>query len=242
MKKLLATLALSALVGTSAFAAGKKGPTEAQKEKKDKVKEGQDAKGAAGDQKKAHDEYVKAAQEDQAAVKHHAAAEAAWTNWHKELNAMYIARATARRLRTDAAKLNKAAANLIHAEHLRGQALDARLGADALAKRAHGHLVAAGNAEATIKECERAAKDLQGNPALANAIADIKKDEAVQVKVRDDNRAAAKADEDIAHKLLAEATTWENQATGLEKPPVAVVHFVPKPPAKPVAIVAKPKK
>lgn len=242
MKKLLAVAALSALVAGPSYAAGSarpRQPTEAQKERADKSHENADKNVAAADQKRAHDLYVSAGNEDKSAVDHHKKAEVAWHNWQNELHAMYQARANAGRMRNQAALLNRTAAKLIQAEHLRGQALDDRLAADQLYRSAHNHELQANAAQNTINEGQKALKDLGNNPALANAIKDINADIAAQQQKQKDESGKAKADRDIAAKLLATAADKERQAAGLERPPVPPPVFKPAPQKPAPAVVAK---
>ena len=217
-RKLLAGTALFTLISGAAFA----GP------------------GPQTDEKRAHDLYVLAGEADQRAVQAHKAGVAAWETWRSELRRMHTARAEARRLRSEGARFNRAADRLFRAEHLRGEALDDRLTADVLLRRAHDHELAANGFAASIAAGQRDLNDLGTNPVFASAVADLKKDVAINQKKEADERAAAKAERDAAAQLEKDAAALEQQAAGLEKPvvPPPVIDVVKPRPAG--SVVAPP--
>ena len=241
MKKILAALALSALVAGPTFA---KGPTEKQKEATDKTDVKKDDKGAKNDAAASQRFWALANKEQGVATAAWRAAGALWNQRQAELHKMHTANAAAHNYRLAAIRANVAAQKLFHAEGDRARALSDRLTADQLLKNAYGHSAAAAAAKLAIAEGQKAKADLQKNPAFADAIKTIDLDITRQTTSVQKEEAAAKADSDVAHALLAAATKMENDANALEKaanPAPAIVVKAPPPPAKIVvkAAVAK---
>ena len=237
VKKLLAALALSALVAGPATAAKK--PTEAQKEKSDKAHKNQDDKVAKGDEAKARELFKRAAELEKKAHEEWVAAGKFWEQRELALHRMHTEQANARAMRHAAIRLNSAAHRLFLAENDRAAALSDRLAADQLLKNAHAHLANAGAAKTAIAEGKKAEAELKGNPQFADAVkaieADIKRNETREEK----EEAAAKADSDAANGLLSAASRKENEANALEKAVLPQPAILVKAPPAPKPIVVK---
>lgn len=113
---------------------------------------------------------------------------------------------------------------------LRDQATRFRRDAEAFHVHASSGLRNADAALKSVSQGDSALKELGANPAFAKAVADIQASIAQQKEAEAKHRAAAKADQEQAAKLLAQAQDLEKKAADLEKPAPAPTP-TPKTPA-----------